>query len=495
MNYSKYQQAIFQFIKNVDKGPLLYDGPQHGVVNAGPGSGKTTTIIESCKYIPSQSKTIVVSFSKAIADNLATKVPKYVESRTLNAFGWSICRENIKYKLPTPSDWKSYNILKEFVDEKDLKKCSYAVKQLTGLCKNNFIVSNIYNQVQEIIKRNAIELPEKVDNFFDLFTEVYIKNINQLEALDWDDQKFQPIYREWSIRNYDWVMVDEAQDLSPLDSMLIEKMIGNQGHGIFVGDSKQAIYMFRGASSNALSSIVTRFQAKELPLSICYRCPTKVINAAQEIYNDIEHPEINSNGEGIVETIRKDIYEKQVQEGDFVLCRTTAPLIKYCLRMLALHKPAYVKGREIGEGLIKLIEKIMDDKVNMQIDEFNEKLDVYCIEQFERLGKLNKEAAIILLEDQQESLKALMPTCKDVGDLYNLIKRIIVDVGKGICFMTMHKSKGLETKNVYIIRRDLVPHKRAATEEQLTQENNLIFIAITRSQRCLYYVLKDKDER
>ncbi len=494
MNYSKYQKAIFQFVQDVNKGSLLYDGPQHCLVNAGPGSGKTTTIVEACKYVPPQSKTILMSFGKAIAEELGKRIPRHCESRTLNSFGYWICRDNIT-RMGSPTEWKSYNILKELISEEDLKKCSYVTKQLTGLCKNYLVTDNIIVNVEDIIKRNAVELPEKMNNFLEIFEEVYKRNINQLDVLDWDDQKFQPVFRNWNIKNYDWVFVDEAQDLSPLDMQLVSRIIGANGHGVFVGDVKQAIYMFRGAASNALDKIKNHFKAKELPLPICYRCPTKVIDEAKKIYKDIEHPEVNSNGEGIVGPLVKGIYEQQVGNNDFVLCRTVAPLIKYCLRMLSLHKPAYVKGREIGEGLISLINKVCEEDHLMWIDKFNEKLDTYCTQQFEILGKLKREAAIILLEDQQESLKLLFTTCANVNDLIHLIKTIIVDNGTGICFMTMHKSKGLENKNVYIIRRDLIPHKRAKTQEQLTQEDNLIFIAITRSQHALYFVQKDQGER
>ncbi len=493
MIYSKYQEAIFNWIKEVNKGPLLYKGKKHLIVEAAPGSGKTTTAIEACKYIPAQCKTILVSFSRLIADNLALKVPRHIESNTLNAHGWGICRNNVRsVKL---DKYKDVNIYKNYVDQQDWYKTKALVQRLVGLLKNNLIEDNIIENMLSIAGQHGLELPVKIKEWNDIFEKVYKESINTINSMSFDDQKYMPIINNWEFREYNWVLCDEIQDLSLLDVAIIEKMLGNSGHLIGVGDTNQSIYLFRGSTTNAMKQIENKFNAETKPLSICYRCPTAVINEAMSICpKGIEHPEVNANGEGIVETVNKNKYEELVKEGDFVLCRTVAPLIKYCLYMLSLKRRAFVKGKEIGEGLIKLIDTI-DEGHNLDIRLFEEKLNVYYQEKLDQLQKLNREDAVILLEDQVESIKALTPNCGNVISLKQLINTIIVDGGDGICFMTLHKSKGLENSNIFIIRRDLIPHPKAKTDDQLIQENNLLFIGITRSQQTLRYVMKDKGER
>jgi len=490
MIYSKYQEAIFQWIRNQNDG-LLHE--QNLVIEATAGSGKTTTLVENCKYIAVNQKTILVSFSRAIADVLATKIPRHVESNTLNAHGWRICRDNVRGVIL--DKFKDVNIFKQYVEEKDWYKWKSLVAKLVSLMKNNLVTpfnGNMINVLNQIRDQHALDFPDKIKNFYEIVEKVYIESVNQKDIMSFDDQKYMPIYCNWSFPQYNWVMVDEAQDLSLMEVEFINRMGEKK---VFVGDRYQSIYLFKGSDSDAMDNIVKRFEAKELPLSICYRCPTAVINEAKGVNQTIEHPEVNSNGEGLVETINKNKYEVVVQEGDFVLCRTTAPLIKYCLRMLSLKKRAYVKGREIGEGLIKLIDTVCNGSINMRMEEFQTKLDTYFSERLAHLNNLNREDQATLLEDQVEGLKALMVECVDVNALKYLINEIIVDRGIGICFMTLHKSKGLENPNVFIIRRDLIPHKLAKTEAQLKQENNLLFIGITRSQQTLRYVTKDVGEK
>ena len=54
--------------------------------------------------------------------------------------------------------------------------------------------------------------------------------------------------------------------------------------------------------------------------------------------------------------------------------------------------------------------------------------------------------------------------------------------------MTAHKSKGLEAERVHILRPDLMPHANAKLDWELTQEDNLQYVAITRTKDLLAYV-------
>lgn len=53
---------------------------------------------------------------------------------------------------------------------------------------------------------------------------------------------------------------------------------------------------------------------------------------------------------------------------------------------------------------------------------------------------------------------------------------------------TIHKAKGLEAERVFILKPDLMPHPKAKRGWEIDQENNLRYVAITRSKRELYLV-------
>ncbi len=511
MQYTQYQLDIFKEIEKRGNG----QAEGNLIIQACPGGSKTTTIIEACKHIPDWQKVILLSFNKHIAMELEQRLNKIgcnkVESSTLNALGWRSCRANVKnVKLDS---WKDINILRgimsyergQTVLVKDLafEKIKWVVNRLIGLCKAYVVTESssggIIKQMREIAETQGIEIPN-TQNFDDIFEQCYKKSINEINIMSFDDQLYMPIYQGWEVGSYNFSMVDESQDLSLMNMELIKKLGGIH---IFVGDKNQACYLFRGASGNSMDIIKKEFDCRELPLSICFRCPELVIQEAQKIYPDaIECPTkygmINENGIGIVETVGKDIFRKMVEINDFVLCRTNAPLIKECLKMLP-YKACYVRGREIGEGLIKLIDIVMEGKSINGIVEFGAALTDYSNEIIGRLNGLNKEMEAANLQDQVESLHAFMVLVNNVEDLKRLIEKVIPskdgDNNDRICFMSLHRSKGLETKNVWILRRDLIPFVKAKTEEQIQQEWNLLFIGITRSRMSLRYVEKERGEK
>jgi DNA helicase-2/ATP-dependent DNA helicase PcrA len=81
-----------------------------------------------------------------------------------------------------------------------------------------------------------------------------------------------------------------------------------------------------------------------------------------------------------------------------------------------------------------------------------------------------------------------------------LVDNVITDLKsklsrKGdIKLCTIHKSKGLEHNTVYLLNENLIPSKFALTEEALVQEQNIRYVARTRSKENLYLLnLKDTE--
>ena len=95
---------------------------------------------------------------------------------------------------------------------------------------------------------------------------------------------------------------------------------------------------------------------------------------------------------------------------------------------------------------------------------------------------------MIALNDTFETIVALYERATDVPSLVRLISKIFADDVEGIMLMTIHKAKGLEETNVFIIAPELIPHKLAVTEEAQLSESNLAYVAITRAKRNLYRV-------
>jgi DNA helicase-2/ATP-dependent DNA helicase PcrA len=520
---SKYQQDIFDWTLDTD---------QHGIINAVAGSGKTTTLIRN---IPNclkkrRGKIVAITFTTLAADSFREKIPPQlrteVEISTFNAFGWRICRDNVTgVKLDR---YKDDNLLKGAVDP-DLDPGRYyrVRKPLLRMVSLLKALNKTPKDWEEAAREYGVEMGEikPMDRFEDALNAVFWASVNQLRTMSFGDQIFQPIYRNWAIPPYPWALIDELQDSTPVDVEMARR-IARRGRILGVGDPDQSIYLFRGAHPDAMGALVGDLGAAELPLSTCYRCPDAVIESAKKQVPRIEAPVPNPRGAGVVDWITVEEFRAKVKPGDIVLCRTTAPLVKRCLQDIRDGRRAYVKGRDVGEGLIALIERIHGnqqllaqqyrvryehgDELSAQwpsdLEVFLRQTAEYFVEQSERLNRLGYEMELINLDANVETIKVLAEGADYVVEMIRKIEELFDQPDKqsaraadwfagAIQYMTMHKCKGLEFDTVFLLRLDLCPHPRAKSEKFKAQDRNLLYVAKTRAMKELFFVRKELDER
>ena len=87
-----------------------------------------------------------------------------------------------------------------------------------------------------------------------------------------------------ALLNLEHLIVDEYQDLNPMDLQFVDEMVA-QGARVFVaGDDDQSIYSFRYASPAGIQSFVTKYPGcGQHALSACFRCTPNVLAAAQSL--------------------------------------------------------------------------------------------------------------------------------------------------------------------------------------------------------------------
>jgi superfamily I DNA/RNA helicase len=192
--------------------------------------------------------------------------------------------------------------------------------------------------------------------------------------------------------------------------------------------------------------------------------------------------------------VREGDVLKEAENGDFILCRTTMPLVKLFFHFLLKEKKAIIRGGEIGLSLVDMtngIESIDDLKQVWQ-----EKLDTYKLSLLAK-GVINAEedSAYTALEDKVLTLLFVARLSKNIEDLRLKIQSIFSDEIEGIILSTVHKAKGLEADRVFIVRPDLLPMtKNIRSQWEKQQENNLTYVAITRARKELVYDNKWTDE-
>lgn len=487
MEASHYQKAVYQHLAN---------GDGNSAVIAVAGSGKTTTAIEGIGHVPAGTSVLLGAFNVSIRDEFKDrgnkKGYKDVTYVNYNGFGWGLCLRNLKHKPELDRD-KTRKIM-EFVvfkprdEEFTIKMWKWmpTVERLVSLFKSLALMTpdEADRKYDEILDHYNIDEPEG-KNFRQCVIDVFRASIEHQAHYDFDDQKFMPIYFDLPIPKYDLVILDEFQDTCPIELALMTRA-GDQICGL--GDPDQAIYGFKGATPDAFAEYIRKFNAKELPLSICYRCPKSVIRAAQAIVPRIEWAP--GAIEGTVGYKRSQEFEDQVQDKDFVLCRTTEPLVKAQIRFTKLGRKSKVRGRDFSAVLTGLINRVSKSNGGMPIADFITALLDYQIERTQQLTNLRREREIEALEDRCATIRALADNTSRVSDVHDRMKEVFTDSPhEGIDLMTCHKSKGLQAKNVWVLRPDLLPHPRSKDREwMMAEEKRLKYVTITRSEENLFWV-------
>jgi superfamily I DNA/RNA helicase len=468
-NWSSYQKDIFRDIAK---------GIGHTVVIARAGSGKTSTIVEGFKYLPKGKKTLMVAFNKAIAEELKQRAPSYVDVMTLHSLGFRAIKQSFG-EVVLEND-KAHHLIATLIgDDRDMWEVNQSIAKCVSLCKG-FLVDTPA-KIGDLIDRFGIEI---FDYSRDKFIELVIKTLglckNTKKVVDFDDMIWFPFVYRLNVGKFDVVFVDEAQDLNQAQIAMVLSACKIDGRIIAVGDPAQSIYQFRGADSEAIPNFVHKLSAKTLPLSVTYRCPKKVVELAQEIVPDIVAAE--DAKDGTVEDVPVEQILKLVKAGDFVLSRTNAPLVKYCMALLRAGIPANIQGRDVGSNLLYFIKKSKAKTINAFIDYVNSWREI----EVKRLLSEKKDTMVAI--DKSECLLNLCEGTLTIKDLKETIEKLFNDVDDSskVIFSTTHKAKGLERNRVFILTNTYRYGPGVEGEEA-----NLWYVAVTRSKSELYLVRRN----
>lgn len=477
---SQYQQNVFNFINN-NKGSA--------VIQAVAGSGKTTTIVTALQSIPANKKVLMLAFNKSIAEELTERVPDHVRVKTYHSCAFGAYRFQMKF-VKVDSN-KLTKIIRDVLPE-DKNQYFGLIKRLVALAKSHAI-----GYLMGDTRQDWIDLADKFDLFntkldsdFDVnellhyCKLVYAENNKLKKIVDFDDMILFPLIHNTNFFKQDYIFVDEAQDTSSVQRELLKRMLKRNGRLIAVGDSAQAIYGFRGADSNSMQAIVNEFNATELPLSICYRCSQSVITEAQKWHPKILPFSQSPNGS----VVRLSQYEQSTfKSTDAIICRNTAPIITMAFSLISKDIPVNVLGRDIGKGLVSYIKSMRCDKISDLLRE----IEKDYMKSIANLDKDDDAAKIERLSDRKSVVQIFAKNCIDeeVDTLCVLIENFFGDDDNdNITLCTAHKSKGLEWDRVFILDDNLFMPKWVRKDWAIQQEKNIVYVAITRAKRDLFYI-------
>lgn len=268
-----------------------HDSPS--LIIAGPGSGKTRTIVEKIKNIvwggTTTKSILVLTFANKAAEELSTRLRSSeirteknlseqpgVRVFTFHSLGLEIIKKYIEHFNYTPplliaDDAVKFGILKNNTE--------YSSKELKEYITH---VSRIKNGLMSF--SDGDEEIHHVQKQFDTILSKYI-------ALDYDDLIFKPLnflkenpgIAETLSRMFHEIIVDEYQDINPAQNELLF-ILARHTTLTAVGDPNQSIYGFRGSSPEFINNFSSsQDNTKIFNLTQSYRCPETVLQASAQV--------------------------------------------------------------------------------------------------------------------------------------------------------------------------------------------------------------------
>ena len=582
-----FNEAQAQAIQHTD-GPCL--------VLAGPGSGKTLTIVNRVKYLIEKQKVrpeeiLVVTFTRFAAAEMKSRLCLVMGKRDLPVtvgtfhgiyygilkWAYRMNQENIL------SETEKYQILRGVIN-----------KERMEIFDEEDFIQDIVAEIGKV-KNNRIPLEEFVsekcsaDAFRNIYRN-YERHRKELKKIDFDDMlvlcyelfRSRPdVLAQWQ-KKFRYVLIDEFQDINRLQYDVIRMLAQPENNLFVVGDDDQAIYGFRGADSELMLGFGKDFpDAKQILLGMNYRSTANIVqNSLKLIENNVERysKKLEANREGgsclhiqevkdpveeaeyVLEEIQK-CKENGIKEEEIAILfrvHTDARAVVEAMverkipfqmkehlpniyeHFIAKDIMAYFRlatGKRRRQDFLQVMNRpkryLGRDSVSGSQVSFEDMRKFYCdkdwmidrIDQFEwdvkMLMKMAPYAAIQYIRKRigyddflkeyafthqinRSDLNEVLAEIEEAAKAFSSVEEWFAHVEEytetlkvkekernrprpGVRLMTIHASKGLEFKQVFLIAANegRIPYQKAKTDKEIEEERRLFYVAMTRAKDFL----------
>jgi uncharacterized protein (TIGR00375 family) len=526
------------------------EGP--AVVLAGPGTGKTKVLTHRIAWLVNEKN---INPEHILAITFTNKASEEMHTRCQQLLG-----HHADQPTPTISTFHAlgHSILKSYAEEtgrnahftiadEELKKqiiqslfqCSQQEAKQFSSAFSRFKQQNINPDGDKVEAFQEYQQQLEKYNLFDLEDLIY--QVVQLA-------RSNPVIQENLREQYQWVLVDEFQDINKIQYELLSVLCHKEDANLFIiGDPNQAIYGFRGSSRKFISHFVEDYtNSRVYKLKTSYRCSEHILKASGDVLHEdslsglqegvrikiAPHSTEKSEAEYIARTIeqlsgglRFFSMDSKVTEGegdkaieslsDFaILCRTKAQM-KPIEKALNDHTIPYQKVSEDAFFYHPLVKKIRDSFYYAQNPEnphLQKRLELHGLDitangAMEKLQKCNHIPDGIEyivnqffsdIDSDEEVLKRLLEVGKQFNNkIDDFLKYLTLGSStdlyeketEKVSLMTLHSSKGLEFQCAFIAgcEKGLIPYELFSTQEtDNEEEKRLLYVGMTRAKSYLY---------
>lgn len=307
-------------------------------------------------------------------------------------------------------------------------------------------------------------------------------------------------------------VVDEYQDLSPLQLWVVTQYLHPDSPIVFIGDRRQCIFSFLGAGQSTFDLIEELFPCETLQLTDSYRCPESHLAIARHFHPHIKRaaalpPDPPGSAPQVIDG--EDMFDL-LSPGDVVVGRSTAALVEAGLTFMLRQKIDPKTGKMMGvritvpklsgllisaiEGVSRLWRKKTGAKRMSFQRDFREAL-AFARDQAPEGGDDALRLLDVLFEFAHDRKQG-----RTQRDFINYVAQLVESpnldsdknkVGRSVVnFKTIHAFKGMEASRVFVVSLGLTGDywQTKLSRPRYIEEMNLSYVALTRSTRELYLV-------
>lgn len=310
------------------------------------GSGKTKTLVNRISNLINQgideSKILALAFNKKAADEMTKrlderdiKVSKKINEegvavKTFHSFGYEIINQYLKWR---------FNGERETIETRNLIKKAYTPFVDIPGYKTNDAIDKMLEALRRAkmelvpIEDVSVEIDDKIYPFQDIFYK-YLELQRNNSFFNFDDMIYLTLrilldngVARCALQNrFQYILVDEFQDLTEAQILLMQILSLPFNNLFIVGDDDQMIYGWRGAKTSHIINFPNRYKtSKDFTLSTNYRCTKKVVKHSTWLINhnknrvpkDIK-PKINAEQGELTIKISENIYEQAIEATEWI---------------------------------------------------------------------------------------------------------------------------------------------------------------------------------
>lgn len=287
--------AMQQEAVNQTEGPLL--------ILAGAGSGKTTVLVNRVQHIIGSGlaapwQVLAITFTNKAAGEIRERLINAIgpEANDIWAYTFHSCCARILRRFADRLGYTSHFTIYDTDDQKRvMKHCQKALEISDKILHHKSILSEISSAKDSLVDYE--EYKKLAQNDFrkariaDCY-ELYQKELLKSDAMDFDDIIFNTVrllegnldVLELYQKQFKYVMVDEYQDTSHAQYILVSLLAGGYNNICVVGDDDQSIYRFRGATIENILSFENQYKnARVIRLEQNYRSTQNILDAANAV--------------------------------------------------------------------------------------------------------------------------------------------------------------------------------------------------------------------